>query len=62
MQHALANERAGKYFLNRGDVTTARSYFKESMSVYKKWGGKLKMEHLKNEVGLLVDIGALSIS
>lgn len=61
MQHALANERAGKYFLQRGDVASARIYFKESVSVYKKWGGKLKMDHLKSEVGLVVDIGASSI-
>jgi tetratricopeptide (TPR) repeat protein len=53
MQHALANERAGKYFLERGDVDLAKSYLKESMAVYRKWGGKTKCDHLKNEISFL---------
>jgi hypothetical protein len=50
LQHALANERAGKYFLRRGEKDLAHSYLKEALSVYEKWGGNAKVEHLQNEV------------
>jgi histidine kinase len=50
LQHALANERAGKYFLRRGEKDLARSYLKEAIAVYEKWGGKAKVAHLQNEV------------
>lgn len=53
MQHALANERAGKYFMKRGDDDLAKSYFKEAWVVYQKWGGKTKCAHLKSEVSVL---------
>jgi histidine kinase len=56
MQHALANERAGKYFLQRGEVDVARSYLKEAVAVYSKWGGKMKHLHLKNEVASVLGI------
>jgi len=47
LQHALANERAGKYFLRRGEKEVGSGYLKESLSVYDKWGGKAEVEHLK---------------
>lgn len=50
MQHALANERAGKYFLRRGEKEVARGYLKEAMAVYDRWGGKTKSELLRKEV------------
>ncbi|KAG7349497.1 serine/threonine kinase [Nitzschia inconspicua] len=50
LQHALANERAGKYFLRRGEKELAHSYLKEAVAVYQKWGGKAKVDHLRNEV------------
>jgi tetratricopeptide (TPR) repeat protein len=54
MQHALANERAGKYFLARGEEEKAKAYLKEALSVYNKWGGKTKSDHLKSEIALLL--------
>eukprot|EP00934_Nitzschia_sp_Nitz4_P004331 Nitzschia sp. Nitz4//scaffold11_size288233//98799//101975//NITZ4_000759-RA/size288233-processed-gene-0.154-mRNA-1//1//CDS//3329534029//4321//frame0 len=60
MQHALANERAGKYFLQRGDYEVARTYLKEAMSVYSKWGGKTKVEHLHRELRMAGDIGPMA--
>ena len=54
MQHALANERAGKYFLAHGDTELARSYLKESLTIYRKWGGRTKFTHLKQELPSLL--------
>lgn len=50
LQHALANERAGKYLLRRGEKDLANSYLKEAASVYEKWGSSTKADHLRNEV------------
>jgi predicted ATPase len=50
LQHALANERAGKYLLRRGEKDLAHTYLKEAVAVYEKWGGKTKADHLRNEV------------
>jgi tetratricopeptide (TPR) repeat protein len=55
VQHALANERAGKYFLKRGDVAAARSYLKEAMNAYQKWGGSVKVLQLKTETSGVID-------
>jgi tetratricopeptide (TPR) repeat protein len=49
LQHALANERAGKYFLRRGEKDLAHGYLKEALAVYEKWGGRAKADHLRNE-------------
>jgi histidine kinase len=54
MQHAMANERAGKYFLVNGDVDFGRAYLKEALTVYTKWGGVTKTEYLKSEIGHVV--------
>ena len=54
LQHALANERAGKYFLMQGAEEVAYAYLKEAVSVYTKWGGTTKCEHLKNEIPFLL--------
>ena len=50
VQHALANERAGKFFLKRGDSVMARSYLKEAIQIYEQWGGTAKLLQLKSEV------------
>ena len=49
LQHALANERAGKYYIRRGEKGIALGYLKEALSAYDKWGGKAKVAHLKKE-------------
>ena len=54
MQHALANERAGVYFLKRGDRESARAFMREALAVYNKWGGKTKCEHLMDSYPLLL--------
>lgn len=54
MQHALANERAGKYFLQRGEQEVAKAYLKEALGVYSKWGGKTKYSELKQEIAYLL--------
>lgn len=50
LQHALVNERAGKFFLRRGKTELAHGYLKEALAVYDRWGGTTKSEHLRNEV------------
>ena len=55
LQHALANERAGKYFLSIGDMGLALSYLKEAMHVYSnKWGSITKCEQLRQEIPFLM--------
>jgi hypothetical protein len=60
MQHALANERAGKYFLLHGEQEIAKSFLREAYSVYTKWGSITKCEHLRGEVGFLLGVEARS--
>ena len=43
---ALANERAGKYFLKRGDVDKAFMYLRRAAVFYQEWEAKGKVEHL----------------
>ena len=50
MQHALANERAGKFFLDLGEDGLARPYLNDALNVYSKWGGIMKVDHLKQEL------------
>jgi hypothetical protein len=50
MEEALANERAGKYYLERGDNGSALTFLRESYKLYERWGGIEKMRHLQREV------------
>jgi tetratricopeptide (TPR) repeat protein len=50
MEEALANERAGKYYLERGEDESALTFLRESFKLYEKWGGIEKMRHLQKEV------------
>jgi hypothetical protein len=50
MQTALANERAGKYMLERGDKDSAAFHIREAISLYERWGGTAKVKHLKQEM------------
>ncbi|MCK5096781.1 MAG: AAA family ATPase [Desulfobacteraceae bacterium] len=45
---AIANECAGKFFLNRQKKTIAASYMTEAYNCFNKWGAKPKLKHLKN--------------
>jgi len=51
MPLALANERAGKYLLARGEKDTATSFIKEAKSLWEDWGSPIKVESLTNELG-----------
>ena len=57
MQHGLALERAGKFFLQMGDVDMANSHLNEAMGVYTKWGGTAKVKHLREELTSFIDLG-----
>lgn len=54
VQNAIANERTGKFFLKQGNLITARSYLKEAVQVYGKWGGTTKIQQLKREMNGVV--------
>jgi hypothetical protein len=50
MDQALANERLGRYMLERGDVEKASLYFQEACTTYSKWGANAKVDHLTKEM------------
>lgn len=50
LQEALANERAGKFYLEQRDEELAIPYVKESLRLYKEWGGVEKVRHLQEEL------------
>lgn len=54
MLEALANERAGRYFLGRRDLSLAADHFKEAHALYVKWGGRAKAEQLQCEIDRLI--------
>jgi hypothetical protein len=37
-EEALANERAGKYYLERGDDGSALKFLRKSYKLYERWG------------------------
>jgi len=43
---ALANERAGIYFLDKGDSSWARTYLSRARELYEAWGSRSKLKHL----------------
>mmetsp|Transcript_38332 Transcript_38332/g.79713 ORF Transcript_38332/g.79713 Transcript_38332/m.79713 type:complete len:279 (-) Transcript_38332:2830-3666(-) len=50
MGAALSNERAGKYFLEMGDLEMASKYLREAIARYKLYGAEAKAQHLRNEL------------
>ena len=48
-EEALANERAGKFYLNVGQYKIAESYIKEACYLYKRWGAAAKVESMVSE-------------
>jgi hypothetical protein len=56
LEHTLANERAGKFELELGNQSQAREYLQEAFRLYQEWGGVAKVDHLRKQVGHLVDL------
>jgi predicted ATPase len=57
-QHALVNERAGKFFFRNGDKELAMGYLQEALAAYGVWGGRrcVKVELLEEEISRIVMI------
>jgi len=53
MQEALANERAGKYYLEQGDEAMALPFLRAAYLLYERWGGQEKVRHLREELNPL---------
>ena len=49
---ALANERFAIYLEEIGDTQEAEYRFKEAITLYQEWGATLKVQQLKNKLGL----------
>jgi len=52
-EHALANECAGRHFIELGQMQAAQSLFEQACQVYGEWGAKAKVLHLQKEMVLL---------
>lgn len=50
LRTALANERAGKYFFERGQKKESKRFIDEAVAVYEKWGASAKAKHLRDEL------------
>ena len=50
---ALANERAGRYFVERNDSCLASSYLARSQELYGEWGAVGKVEHIRKTYSFL---------
>lgn len=49
-QEAMANEHLGKFYVEVGEIENASFFLEEACRLYEKWGGVLKLEHLKEEM------------
>lgn len=49
-EHALANERAGKFFVEVDQPTEAREHLTKALELYEVWGGTAKIAHLRQEI------------
>jgi hypothetical protein len=54
---ALANERAGDFFLKEGDLYWAEHYLGQSKSLYADWGAAAKVSQIERKFGFLVHGG-----
>ncbi|UCF90470.1 MAG: AAA family ATPase, partial [Desulfobacterales bacterium] len=52
-EEALANELAGKFYLERGKDTIARAYLNEARDCYERWGARAKIRNLDERYGRL---------
>jgi predicted ATPase/signal transduction histidine kinase len=56
-EEALANELAGKFYLEKGETGKALKYMEEARYCYDHWGAKAKVDHLdRNYPELLSDV------
>ena len=46
-EEALANELAGRFYLDRGNIRVARAYMREAYNCYGQWGAVAKLKHLE---------------
>ena len=53
-EEALANELAGKFYLEWGKNNIARTYFTDAYYAYMRWGAKAKVEHLQQRYPQLI--------
>ncbi|MBT4638765.1 MAG: PAS domain S-box protein, partial [Deltaproteobacteria bacterium] len=60
-EEALANERAGKFYLNLGQYKIAESYIKEACYLYKRWGAAAKVESMDSEYPQWLPIARASV-
>jgi diguanylate cyclase (GGDEF)-like protein len=52
---ALANELAGRYFLDKGRLKIARLYLRDALHAYGRWGAEAKVAALREKFGELLD-------
>jgi hypothetical protein len=60
---ALGNERAGIFFLRKGDPTDtvwSSTYLSRAWMLYGEWGAKAKADQLETKFGILIDKSILS--
>lgn len=57
---ALGNERAGAFFLRKGDPSWSSTYFSRAWMLYVEWGAKAKANHLETKYGTIIDKSKLS--
>jgi predicted ATPase len=57
---ALGNERAGVFFLRKGDTAWASTYLSRAWMLYEEWGAKAKSNHLETKYNTLIDKSKLS--
>jgi predicted ATPase/signal transduction histidine kinase len=48
-EEALANELAGRFFLQRGDTTVARAFIIEARYWFRRWGALAKVAHIDEQ-------------
>jgi hypothetical protein len=51
---AMANERAGKYYISRSDIDHASDHLQEALRLYSEWGAYAKVNHLQAETKQLL--------
>lgn len=51
MVEGLANERAGRFYLEQKDFQSALNHLQTAVDLYRTWGGISKVEHLISEMG-----------
>jgi predicted ATPase/signal transduction histidine kinase len=55
-QQALANERCGRFWLDRGNRRIATIYMRAAVDCYRRWGAEAKVRHLLARYGSLLEM------